>query len=47
MIVTIVFLLISLVFRNVRKRYNGPLMIDGAFRALSAASASFTTTSGG
>src|SRR3972149_11640880 len=47
MMVIIIFLLISLVFRNVRNRYRGPLMIDGAFRALSTASAFFTTTSGG
>ena len=47
MIVIIVSLLMSLVFRNVRKRYKGPLMIEGEFLALSAASASATTISGG
>ena len=47
MMAIIIFLLTSLVFRNVRNRYRGPLMTDGAFRALSAANAFFTTTSGG
>ena len=47
MTVTILFLLISRVLRNVRKPYKGPLTIDGVFRAASAASASFTIVSGG